>query len=385
MKRLVLSGAAALLLAGNSMQGKEIEAAIESRGGIKTEPVPTYQAWPTVMCTKDGELLAVCSGNRKEHVDPFGRVMLYRSADGGKTWSEPKLLTKGPLDDRDAGIVQAADGSLLVNYFTSIGFAHPRSAKNLQSEWKESLEKISLADIVNRHGFFMIRSTDHGATWSEPYSVPVNSVHGPKLLKSGRLIWVGRSLAPDYVLPVRMGDKMVCAVSDDHGATWSVAGEISPVKGQLMTDWHEADCVEAADGTIIAQFRNHTPAKTAPGNKAWPRGIWQTESADGGKTWSVPHHICDGFPPHLLRLPDGRLLLTYSYRSKPFGIRFRLSDDNGKSWSKEGNLADTSRMDMGYPSTVVLKDGSLFTLYYEADSDKLASLSYIRWRLPAKE
>jgi len=34
---------------------------------------------------------------------------------------------------------------------------------------------------------------------------------------------------------------------------------------------------------------------------------------------------------------------------------------------------------------VVLKDGSLFTVYYEVGSDKLASLSYIRWQLPEKE
>lgn len=368
------------------MQGKEIEAIIERKGEIKTEAVPTYQAWPTMIHTAGGELFAVCSGNRKEHVDPFGRVLFYRSGDGGKSWSEPKILTKGPLDDRDAGIVRAADGSLLVNYFTSLAFTHPKFVKRFQSDWKDALDRMSLSDIVTHHGFFMIRSADHGATWSEPYPVPVNSVHGPRLMKSGRLIWVGRSLAPELLLSARMGGKLVCAVSDDHGVTWNILGEIPQVKGQQMTDWHEADCVEAANGVIVAQFRNHTPASYTPGGKTSSRGTWQTESADGGKSWSVPHPVCEGYPPHLLRLPDDRLLMTYGVRTRPYGIRFRLSGDHGKSWSDEGILsADALQMDMGYPSTAILADGSLFTLYYAKGPSKLASLHYLNWRLPEKK
>ena len=79
----------------------------------------TYHGWPTVAITKTGELLAVCSGNRVAHVCPFGRTFFYRSSDGGKTWTGPEVLSKGPLDDRDAGICIAADGSVLMNYFTS--------------------------------------------------------------------------------------------------------------------------------------------------------------------------------------------------------------------------------------------------------------------------
>ena len=35
-------------------------------GWIKTEDVPTYHGWPTMIHTQNGELLAVCSGNVNE-------------------------------------------------------------------------------------------------------------------------------------------------------------------------------------------------------------------------------------------------------------------------------------------------------------------------------
>jgi hypothetical protein len=40
----------------------------------------------------------------------------------------------------------------------------------------------------------------------------------------------------------------------------------------------------------------------------------QSESSDGGKTWTMPRSIgVWGFPSHLLKLKDGRLLMTYGY------------------------------------------------------------------------
>jgi hypothetical protein len=74
-----------------------------------------------------------------------------------------------------------------------------------------------------------------------------------------------------------------------------------------------------------------------------------------------------GFPPHLLRLKDGRLLTTYGCRSEPFGIEARTSADNGKTWSEAMKLStDDITSDLGYPSTVELPDNSLLTVWYEA-------------------
>jgi len=80
-----------------------------------------------------------------------------------------------------------------------------------------------------------------------------------------------------------------------------------------------------------------------------------------------------GLPSHLLRLNDGRLLMSYGHRRKPFGNQARVSDDHGKTWSEPMIVSgDGAGGDLGYPTTVQLNDGSLVTVWYE----KLAKSSY---------
>jgi sialidase-1 len=95
----------------------------------------------------------------------------------------------------------------------------------------------------------------------------------------------------------------------------------------------------------------------------------QSESKDGGKTWSEPHSIgVWGLPSHLLRLRDGRLVMTYGHRRKPFGNQARISTDNGQTWGEAMILSgDGIGGDLGYPSTVELPDGTLLTVWYESD------------------
>jgi Neuraminidase (sialidase) len=68
-----------------------------------------------------------------------------------------------------------------------------------------------------------------------------------------------------------------------------------------------------------------------------------------------------------VKLPDGRLVCTYAVRSKPFGIRARVSDDNGRTWGPEMTLRDDSRTwDIGYCQSAVRSDGKIVTVYYYA-------------------
>ena len=134
--------------------------------------------------------------------------------------------------------------------------------------------------------------------------------------------------------------------------------------------------MEAADGTLIAQIRNH--------NKINAGETLQSESTDGGRTWNVPHSIgVWGLPSHLLKLRDGRLLMTYGHRRPPFGNQARLSDDNGKTWGEAMILSgDGKGGDLGYPSTVELDDGSLLSVWYESMKEPaLAVLRQARWNL----
>ncbi len=94
------------------------------------------------------------------------------------------------------------------------------------------------------------------------------------------------------------------------------------------------------------------------------------QSKDEGKTWnllSIPATTGtnNGNPPSMVRLGDGRIVLTYGYRSKPQGIRAKISRDNGETWGNEIILRNDGRnWDLGYPQTIQRSDGKLLTAYY---------------------
>src|SRR3954454_23914517 len=81
-----------------------------------------YHGWPTLIRRKNGQLMIAYSGGREDHVCPFGRVEIIRSADDGESWSWPEVVMDSPIDDRDAGLCETADGSLLLTTFTSLAF-----------------------------------------------------------------------------------------------------------------------------------------------------------------------------------------------------------------------------------------------------------------------
>jgi hypothetical protein len=342
-----------------------------------------YHGWPTLARRKNGDLLLVCSGGREAHVCPFGRVELMRSHDGGATWTWPEVLLDSPIDDRDAGVVETPRGSILVTTFTSLAYesilekAAARKPDDPQAwamdrleRWQGAHQRVTAEQRRKELGVWMIRSPDGGLTWSARYDCLVNSPHGPIALADGRMLYAGKDLWRD---DRRNG---VCESTDD-GQTWKWLGDIPARPGDNPKDYHELHAVEAA-GKIVVHIRNH--------NKANAGETLQCESADGGKSWSEPHPIgVWGLPSHLLRLKDGRLVMSYGHRRKPFGNLARVSEDSGKTWSEPLTLSDDGiGGDLGYPSTVQLDDGSLVTVWYEVMKDpKLAVLRQAKWRVDA--
>ena len=351
-----------LTLAGSSAE-------VESLTVISMRP-ELYHGWPTLARRRNGELLLVCSGGRESHVGPFGWVELMRSKDEGRSWSFPRVLLDGPIDDRDSGVLETAKGTLLVTTFTSIGYESIlRQVEKLEpghesawpqeklKRWQALHQRLNPAERDVELGSWMIRSTDGGRSWSVPYRCLVNSPHGPiqlsdgRLLYAGKIFWYGRTVEGEG----RIG---VCESTDD-GQSWRWLAEIPARKGDRHQDYHELHVAENRNGTLITHIRNH--------NRANERETLQSESADGGKTWSTPHPIgVWGLPSHLLRLRDGRLLMTYGHRRPPLGNQARISEDSGKTWSSAMIISgDGTSSDLGYPSTVELKDGSLLTVWYE--------------------
>lgn len=341
-----------------------------------------YHGWPTLTRTTDGELLVVCSGGRESHVCPFGRVELIRSADNGKSWTYARTILDGPLDDRDAGIVQTANGTLLVSTFTSLAYEptlrkanatagsdRPSMSEDRLARWRAAHGRIAEGEHHKHLGCWMLRSEDNGLNWSSAYRVPVNSPHGPVNLSDGRLLYAGVDLWGE-------GRAVAVCVSSDDGLSWTKLADLPARAGDDAKNYHELHAVEASDGRLVVHIRNHNPA-----NK---QETLQTHSDDGGKTWAEPYAIdVWGLPSHLLRLSDGRLLMSYGHRRKPLGNQVRISNDSGRTWSEPLVIqGDATSGDLGYPSTAEVEANRFVTVWYEKlSSSANAVLRMAAWRL----
>lgn len=342
-----------------------------------------YHGWPTVARRRKGQLWLAWSGGRESHVCPFGQVHAMTSDDEGATWTWPRVLLDSATDDRDAGVLETAQGTLLVTSFTSLAY-QPRLTKALQAadgtrgamppeqlaRWKAVHARLGDTAREADLGEWIIRSTDGGKSWSPRLPTLLNSPHGPIQLRDGRLLYAGKQL---WTADKKIG----VAASKDDGLTWQWLADFPTRKGDTPAgDYHELHMVEAADGTLIVHIRNHSALNAGE--------TLQSESRDGGRTWSEPHAIgVWGLPSHLLRLRDGRLLMSYGCRRAPFGNQARLSIDHGKTWGGPISLSDDGiGGDLGYPSTVELTDGTLLTVWYEQTREsKQAILRQVSWKV----
>ncbi len=177
--------------------------------------------------------------------------------------------------------------------------------------------------------------------------------------------------------------RLAATTSLDDGMTWTITGYITaPDYVKPGTEaFHEPHVVETAEGQLISLFRHHGN----PGQYF----LWQSESADKGKTWTTLHQTdIWGYPPHLIRLHNDWLLVSYGRRKPPFGERACISRDHGKTWDidNEFTLFPAADTDLGYPATVQLDDGSLYTVFYQVDQPgEKTCLMGTHWRIVGME
>jgi sialidase-1 len=320
-----------------------------------------YIGWPTIALAANGDLLVVFSGDRAKHVSPDGKTQLVRSRDGGKTWDEAVTINDLEIDDRDAGIVRTQSGALVVSWFTG-----PPYHTKIQ-------------------GHYTIRSTDHGRTWGAPVRTQVTTPHGPIQLRDGRLLCIGLRPHCSHTTPSTYNGppsgsphKVSIEESRDDGLSWQFVADFPvPPKAQMLS-FDEPHAVETAGGTIVAQFRDCNPTHR----------LWQSESMDGGRTWSAPRQTkLHGYPPHLLLLRNGWLLSTYGKRWEPFGEYACISRDGGETWAvdEEIALSPAPNSDLGYPASVQLDDGTIWTVYYQVrQHGEKPCLMGTHWQLPTE-
>ena len=356
-----------------------------------------YFGWPTITRMEDGTLAVVCSGLRTQHVCPWGKGVLNLSSDDGLTWSPPRVIHDTPLDDRDGGILSLGDGRLLASWFTSDtrmydDWCIEHVSKDELQRWRATTDTWSDTTMKQWLGSWVAYSEDSGKTWGAPIRVPVNSPHGPIRLRSGALLYLGKRFV--HGMTDMTEGPILAAISEDAGRAWAPLGEVPIMPGTFSGSYHEPHVVELPSGKLIGMIRVQDWAPDGWNGKGTPPfehagllvfSMMQSESLDGGRTWSTPRPLgFHGSPPHLMRHSSGALVLTYGYRLAPFGQRVAISRDDGATWEHDWILRDDGPdADLGYPATVELAGGDLLSVYYQKlAGDQKCSILWSRWRLP---
>ena len=315
-------------------------------GVVINRPKQMY-GWPGIVKIDENEIL-VAASERRQHICPYGREVVVRSTDGGQNWTLPQEVYNSELDDRDANLNIMRDGTLILSWFTSTAF---------EKRWLERARRVNTLMRDELIGSWMCCSKDFGDTWEAPLRMPVGVHISPSVLSDGSLLTIGEESANEVALAVYK--------STDVGLCWNKISQIPCECRENRLLFNENHVLETSPGKLIAMFRSN------PGGDGY---LYQSNSMDYGQTWSLPHKTdIWGYPPQLLRLKNGVIMCSYSYRRKPYSIRAIFSYDEGLTWDTE-NIQTIyeweDEPDMGYPSSIELSPGKILTVFYCSRRDK---------------
>lgn len=361
---------------------------------LSAAPVPAERApigvpddyKPCIVRLSTGELLVVAFHQHKVDEKKVREVMLFfRSKDEGRTWSEgetPDLLGREPY------FTQLPDGTLLITVHlleqdarNSLGYTHSSVHRSLDQGVTWETTRIAAEDVP-------------GATDKSWILTSRNILE----LENGTLVLgVSAPGGRDYVWRSR-----------DRGASWdkTLASEFDRVdKSKLWWPFHaETVFWQPRNGDLLAIARVDPRVFPAlPGTEIPNEAGDQVErmmlfrSTNGGARWKFVENIgtYGEMYPHILKLIDGRLLLTFTVRAlhPPLGVHAVLGEETASgfrfAFDRDRLVIDAKTpVDLpsggGFGNTIQLPDETLITVYSYRDAEKKTRLESVRWKLPVR-
>jgi hypothetical protein len=333
----------------------------------------SYSAFPHVVQLEGEELLLAFRQAPRHpagvrHTDPRSIITVIRSPDAGHTWNVGDAAQLAAGGGQEFGLIYLGKGH--VGGALAAHEVFPESeAERSGVPWTHPRE-FPFRNV----GALWCWSDNYGITWRVDRTILV----GSRLQACAPAVRLqdGTLMIPAYgALGRSKIGSSVLHRSDDGGATWSEAIDIA--RGTPASRaYQEPVLMELAPGHLLCMMRVHDPKN--------PGIFWRSESTDACNTWSKPvaTGIRSGACPRLLKLRDGRLLLTYGRRVEPYGIYATISDDGGRSWGETSQLRPAPDTDHGYTSSVEFDDGRILTTTYGKNARGVTGITGTFWNLP---
>lgn len=345
----------------------------------------SYSCFPDITKTHDGKLLLcfreagefsvkALEEDTYDHVDKGARIALCCSGDKGRTWDYRKLSAfDEERGEQDCSVQSLRDGRIILNFFQ--WWVVPEEEKDRLPYPARQQHDGSWADVK---GPYVIFSEDQGKSWDmEKTEVPSYPLPRAGTADSVAELSEGTLIMGMY--GADFGEKVCRAysvISRDGGKTWGGPALIAEDPNHRIS-FEEPSICRRKDGSLIALLRAGEPRDYAY--------LYSAFSFDDGGSWTELRETpMWGHPPSVNLLKDGRLLCCYGYRREPYGVRACLSHDGGITWNMDKEIVlrdDGDSGDVGYPSTVQLDDGSLYTVYYLHGEDAIRHIAGTHWRV----
>jgi len=292
-----------------------------------------YAAFPDFCRLRNGDLFCVFYSGYGHVSTPIagwpkgGRIMAVRSPDNGRSWSKPVVVIDTGHDDRDPSVVCLKDGMLLLNWFTlqqsRVAVLLARSADQGKT-WSEPvtvdldshysfacsspIRRLPDGSLIlglyhedgNKNVAFgaTVKSYDGGKTWKdvaligEKTGIYLDAETDVAPLKDGVLLAALRSSKVD----------MHYAQSKDGGKTW----------GPVQSFGFKGHC---------PYFLRHSSGVILLAHRVPDTSLHWTN--DDGRRWQGPLRIdsVGGAYPSMVELPNDEVYCVYYEERKGSSIR----------------------------------------------------------------
>ena len=278
----------------------------------------------------NGDLLVTWYGGSYESSDDEA-LYLARRRKGERTWDRPVVLLRNPAQPVGNAVIFTLGNGAVWIIWGRIEASQPLLA---HTGWDTTR--------------LMYRaSKDNGRTWSPDRLFPMETAG-----------WLPRNLAirlADGTTLVPLSDERhsrdlsFFVMTKDDGASWTRSANIPNQQSQ----GEQPAVAQRRDGSLIAFLR------TAP-------RLLQTESFDGGKTWT-PARLTDFKNPDaaisICALRNGNLLLVWNNNERGRSpLHIARSTDGGKTWGQPLML-ESNPGEYSYPSVMQAPDDKIHVIY----------------------